>query len=184
MESTKADVTEVTNQTNLTLKMPETVAECHKMINVLLEKVNDGKKVVTESSEEDKEKELKEQKKLEEQRVYFEKLSEGAAVIDFIWKDLAQYGIGNRDARKRLIKEMMNKKFSKELIDRYQEKLDDLVQYISEKIKYTVEDDIKAGDEIYINNRKIFKKDKETVDGADFVKAVEEKVASGELKEE
>lgn len=184
MDSQKADETTVTKVNDtFKIKLPNTVDECHKMINTLLAKVNNREvtdETVDKKVQEEKTKE--EQEKLEKQRKFFDDLRYGAGCIDFIWKDLAQYGFTNRTQRKRLIREMMNKKFSEELIEKYLEKSELMHNYMCEKIKFEVCDDIKKGDEVYINNRKIFKV-VEKVDGADFVKQLEEKKEKGELKE-
>lgn len=111
--------------------------------------------------------------KKEKQMMYFKELSRGAKFIEFIINDLNKAGY-NRAKRRRIISELMNKKFSKEFVEMYENKVDQIVKFLESELNITAGEDIKKDTKIEIANQKVFaiKEPVETepVDAVEFLK--------------
>lgn len=163
MEEQKAEVKEdITKVSEMSLE------EAKKKIEEL--EVELGKK-------KDKQKELQEAKQkeqLKKQQTYFRELERGAAFIKFVIEDLSRTNQYNRAFRRRIIKEMMNRRFSKEFVFTYENKLKEILHYIEENMRFLVaHEDIKAGEKVYIDKDKIFKA-QEKVDAVELMENLKE----------
>lgn len=100
-----------------------TLEEAKAKIAELEAKVPQKPKELTPKEREEREKQIK----------TFYELRRGAGFIKFILDDLNRV-TSNRNQRRRLTREMFNKKFSQELVDRYTEKIDDVLNYLNAQV--------------------------------------------------
>jgi hypothetical protein len=105
--------------------------------------------------------------KLEQQRKFFYNLRKGANFLKFIYNDIERQKKDhlNRAQRRRFEKELRKGNFSKELIEIYSARIEEIEKYIEEQM-----------------NPKPVEKVAE-VDGAQFYADLKAKEAKGELKE-
>lgn len=141
------------------VKEPQTLEEAKEQIATLQEKLTPTPPPKPTAEELEKK---------EKQMMYFKELSRGAKFIEFIINDLNKAGY-NRAKRRRIISELMNKKFSKEFVEMYENKVDQIVKFLESELNLTAGEDIKQNSKIEIVNRKVFTV-KPPVDAVDLLK--------------
>lgn len=131
----------------------------------------------------------KQQAEYEKQYKYFQDMSRGAGFIKFIIADLMTNRGYNRAKRRRLVDEMMKKEFSREFVENYSTKVDNILAYIEENFNHLhAQDDIKKGDRVIIRNGKVINANKTVapVDAKELLEQVkkEESQVAAETKTE
>lgn len=132
MEEQKAETTE-TPEKETVVREPETLEEAKAKIFELQTQLNASKvtevpKVLTPEERAKREKEVR----------FFRDMQKGAYFIKFIIDDLFRHGY-NRTKRRRLLNQIINKKFTTELIETYIHRVDEIVAYMESLVAPKVE---------------------------------------------
>ena len=150
MEKAIAQTTKVIKKNDMpppVVKEPTTLEEAKKQIEVLNQQLHPNTPPEPTAEEITKK---------EKQMQYFKELSRGASFIDVVIEDLNRAGF-NRKAKRRIITELMNKKYSTEFVAMYEVKINDILKFLEAELTLTAGEDLKKDDKIVIEGSKIMK---------------------------
>lgn len=139
-----------------------TLEEAVARINELEEQLTPKPKVMTDQEREQRSKEV----------AFFQEAQRGAYFIKFMMDHLRMGGY-NRQTQRRLIRQMMNKQFSKEFIDMGIANVKEMIEYIENHIKKDAE----------LKKTLEPKNEEPLVDGAEYLEDLKKQEAEGTLQD-